>query len=253
MNQILGYLGKIGFIVLSVLLIGWTGAHTYDVLHKTNPVAGNEIFAAYGLIVFEGFLIVWLGLFIKSATGVAQQSFALVGIVGGFLLVMIAFFADMMIPANALTAYGGLARWLVIIATALNFALAILYKIVEPEIWATLAESFHVNSVMEKADKKAKEKIEAQSDDVAEEIAEQRKAKAFRQARAQQSGLGNKLPQPTPSAPMLHSFNSDTLPPGAVIKPAPEVPDAMTFHRKDRVNDDANRNGADPNASTPRG
>lgn len=190
MARLLGAVSGILFFALSVLIVGWTAWHTYDVLYKTNPIQGNELVAAYGLIVFEGGMLVWFGVFLKHAEGLKQHAIALLGLVCGVVLVAAAFILDMVIAPETLAGYGSMARWAVVVATVLELVFVLTYEIMNPAVWDQLTQNINVADILDKADSKAKTKIEQSSGEIADQIAEHQKETAF--ARALEKGIVSK-------------------------------------------------------------
>lgn len=183
MQQLVGQIFKFLFFALAALIIGWTSIHTFDILYKTNPVQDNMFLAVYGLIVFEGGAIIWFGVFLKNAEGLGQHAISLMGVFVGVALVITAFILDYTVPAEKLIAYNSVARWAVILATSTTLVFVLLYELFMPSVWEDLQANIHVAMLHAKAEKKAQQMIDRDSDALANEIAENRKARAFANAR----------------------------------------------------------------------
>jgi hypothetical protein len=200
MNRLLGTIIRYALMLLSVLVIGWTMMHTYDVLYSTNPIPENQMLALYGLIVFELGAIIWFGTFLKNSQGLGQHAVSLVGAVVGVALVLAAFALDYLVPHGELVAYNSMARWAIILATCVNVVMIFLYHLFNPVVWDDLTENIHVADLHAKANKKAEQMIDRDSDEIAEEIARVRKERVF--ARARMEGKSKVAPNFAPMRSM---------------------------------------------------
>lgn len=187
MDDLFKTIAKFGFYVMALAIIGWTGMHTYDILYYTNPIPDQQFLAIYGLLVFEAGTLVWFAAFLKHAEGMGQHAISLIGAILGAVLVMAAFLFDYMTPRGELVGYNSMARWAVVLATCVDFAFVLLYELFNPKVWEDLQENIHVAMLYAKAEAKARQKIDEDSDALAEQIGQNRKERAF--ARAALSGI----------------------------------------------------------------
>lgn len=213
MGDLMKTVAKFGFWALAFLIVGWTMMHTYDVLYKTNPIKENQILAIYGLLVFEVGAIIWFAAFLKNAEGLGQHVISLFGAVLGLALVSVAFILDYMTPPEELIAYSSMARWAVIVATVADLFFVFMYELFNPKVWEDLQENINIAVLHAKADKKAQGLIERDSDALAEEIAKNRKERAFAAARLQGiksiPSASPDHPMHLPAAPPMRSLASD--------------------------------------------
>lgn len=213
MDDLFKTIAKFGFYLMALAIIGWTGMHTYDILYSTNPIPEQTFLAIYGLLVFEAGTLVWFAAFLKHAEGMGQHAISLVGTVLGAVLVMAAFIFDYTVPRGELVGYNSMARWAVVFATCVDFAFVLLYELFNPRVWEDLQENIHVAMLHAKAEAKARQMIEKDSDALAQKIAENRKARAF--ARAELGGI-KEIPTASESHPSrektrigIHNTNGD--------------------------------------------
>jgi hypothetical protein len=178
---------RFGFWALATLIVGWTMIHTYDVLYMTNPIKENQFLAIYGLLVFEVGAIIWFGVFLRIAEGMGQHVIALFGAFIGLLLVSTAFVIDYTVPSSELAAYNSVARLAVIIATVVDLFFVFLFELFNPNVWNELQEHIALAMIAAKAEKKANQMIEKDSEQLAQKIAQNRKDRAF--ANAEISGI----------------------------------------------------------------
>jgi hypothetical protein len=207
MGDLMKVAAKFGFYLLAILIVGWTGFHTYDILYSTNPIPEQTMLAVYGLIVFEAGTLIWFFAFLKHAEGMGQHVISLFGTIVGAALVLVAFIMDYTIPRSELTGYNSMARWAVVVATSVDFIFVLLYELMNPQVWEDLQENIHVAILYAKAETKARQKIEEDSDRLAEQIATNRKDRAF--ARATLGGI-KAIPTADKNHPSLTPRNGHT-------------------------------------------
>lgn len=230
MKQIWDSMWRIILYAFGFGLVAWTGYHTYQMLYYTDPQPSNTALAIFGLLIFEGGLLLWFQLFQRDAKSIMQHVIALLGTITGLFLVIVAFSIYWFTPLNELRNAESTAKWTIIVATVLNLIYFLVYELSEPSMWERIQEGIHVALVLFKADQKAAGKVEAQADALAEELGEQRKQRAFAEARSRNSapvkqvsggggnnnGNSNRPPMPQmpsiPSAP-AHSFASEAVGP----------------------------------------
>lgn len=215
MNELMKSATKFFFVLLAILIIGWTGWHTQSVLYAAtkDPVA-----SMYGLLIFEGGMLTWFFLFLRNAESMGQHVVALFGTVVGVILVCIAFFLSMQVSADEIARYGSVGRWLIVAATVETLVFVLLYELFSPKVWEELLEMVHVAMLHAKAEKKAQQMIERDSDALAEEIARNRRDRAFANARL--SGIksvpqvaGQQKSLSVPQSQPVRQFASEAEPP----------------------------------------
>lgn len=210
MNELMKTSAKFFFVALAVLIIGWTGWHTYSVMYAATK---DQVASVYGLIVFEGGMLTWFTLFMKNAESMGQHVVALFGTFIGVLMVCVAFYISMQVDPKEIVQYGSIGRWLIVVATIETLVFVLLYELFNPKVWEELMEMIHVAMLNAKAEKKAQAMIEKDSDALAEEIARNRKDRAFANARLQ--GIKS-VPMASPNHPMnmppARSLASDVAP-----------------------------------------
>jgi len=225
MQRLFGQVITYGFFFLAVAVIGWTAVHTYDVLYSTNPIPQNQFLAIYGLVVFEGGLVIWFGTFLKGSKGLGQHAVALLGTVISGVCVLTAFAFDYIVPHDQLVQYNSMARWAIIVATGANVLLIGLFELLNPAIWEELTDNIHVADLLAKADEKAKHLIEKDADELAHELALRRKERAYQRARMEghAKSVPNFVPPPVSRPPVVSIPSHDGDEPKEIVRP-PTIP-----------------------------
>lgn len=158
-------------LILSVVLLGFTGSRTLDLLQQFLPDGQGE-FAWLGLAAFDVGLIGWTRFFAHGARGASQRAIALIMVVVSLLAVAVSTVVDMYLSASSkglVTALPITVRIAVLLGVGLivvaNVVAFFLTHMWEPERMKAMAE--------ESANDKIHDEVLRQINEIAPQVAAQ--------------------------------------------------------------------------------
>lgn len=136
MNEIGKTLSKALFYVVAVLLLVWTASLTVTFIQAALPTLPWYV-PYVALVAFDGGMIAWLFVFLKSAQGTIQRAVAIGATIFDFLGVGLMVIAEILLGGQTFTeapeSLGTWAIWGIGIWTVINVLFVILYHIGDPE------------------------------------------------------------------------------------------------------------------------
>lgn len=163
------------FYLFAVAVFFLTGQRTLNLMGVLTP--DNAVLQWSSLAVYEGGFVIWLCYFLfQPEKSIGQYVVSFLGSAFGLLMVLGASFFDLWLGGQELVKvpaqYGELAIWSAFIAIAVNALLLYIAHLVDPTVTSDIVQGLAHAKIMKKVHDKAATKIDAISDDVADEIAE---------------------------------------------------------------------------------